>query len=76
MGKLDDLKPTGRIYTCAVRTLRATLEQADQAKLDAMLADPRWTHNALATALQNKGLPISPNRLQRHRENNCSCSKI
>ena len=76
MGQLDDLTPTGRIYTCRVRSLRATLEPADQAKLDAMLTDGRWTHNALALALTAKGLPISPNRLQRHRENNCSCSKI
>lgn len=76
MGLLDDLTPAPRVYPCRVRDVRATLEPDDQTALDAALADPRWKHYTLSKALQAKGLDIKTPALQKHRENNCSCSKI
>lgn len=77
MGLLDDLtQPEGRIYTCRVRTLRDTLDQADQTKYDQLINDLTWPANTLAKALATKGLLVSQQMITRHRRGECTCSKI
>ena len=72
---LEDLKPTSRIRTCKVRTLRADLSESDQKiLLDAVNDADTWSINALVVALRDRGLTITRDTIDRHRRGVCSCS--
>jgi hypothetical protein len=73
MGLFDDLTPIKRVYSCRIRTLLATLEAGDRDKLAALLASPDWSHTQLVNALQSRGVVVTRDAIQRHREGVCSC---
>lgn len=73
---LEDLSKPVRIHPCAVRTLCATLSEADQAILLDAVMDPTWRMSTLESALSSKGLTLSQGAIKRHRFKECSCSKI
>lgn len=77
MGLLDDMiEPEGRIYNCRVRTVKDTLEPADQIKFEQLVNDLTWPANTLAKGLASKGLHVSQQIITRHRRGECTCSKI
>lgn len=77
MGLLDDLTPPSRYrMKCHYALLKAKLDDADQARLEQMIADPAWSNTGLAKALTSKGLDIGQQSIARHRRQDCSCSKI
>lgn len=70
---LEDLKPTPRKVSCAVRKILDKLEKKDQEILIAALANPDWASIALARELKARGLMISEHPIYRHRKGECSC---
>jgi len=73
---LEDLTNEPRVRPCRVNTIKATLNAADQAKLEAAVTDPAWPISQLEKQLRAKGLDISDSSITRHREKRCACSKI
>jgi len=73
---LEDLTNEPRVRPCRVNTIKATLNAADQAKLEAAVTDPTWPISTLEKQLRAKGLDISDSSITRHREKRCACSKI
>jgi hypothetical protein len=73
---LEDLTNEPRVRPCRVNTIKATLNAADQAKLEAAVTDPTWPISQLEKQLRAKGLDISDSSITRHREKRCACSKI
>lgn len=77
MGLLDDLTPPGtRSYPCRVRTIIESLDEADAKIFTDAVADMRWSGNALAKAMSDRGIELGVSAIQKHRAKGCSCSKI
>lgn len=76
MGILDDLSPESRTYSCKIRTVCETLEMQDATILNSAVMNPEWAVVGLSTALNKKGIRISPSVIRKHREKACSCWKI
>jgi hypothetical protein len=71
---LEGLQPPQQVRTCGVRTLRATLDEADLIIFDRALADyDSWPHKTLARALNGRGVVISDKPIRMHRAGRCSC---
>jgi len=73
---LEDLTNEPRVRPCRVNTIKATLNAADQIKLEEAVTDPTWPISQLEKQLRAKGLDISDSSITRHREKRCACSKI
>jgi membrane-bound inhibitor of C-type lysozyme len=75
MGLLDDLDPAkqARVYSCKVRTLKATLDEADQVALQNAVDDERWLVTSLMKALAERGLRLNKEAIVAHRKRVCSC---
>ena len=73
---LEDLKPPKRIYPCKVRTIKDELELNDRIRFEAAIRDSNWTPWALHLALKEKGIQVTDKGIKRHRDGNCSCSKL
>lgn len=76
MGLLNDLTPEPRQYPCKIRTVCETLEIGDSVILNSAVMNPDWPIVGLSTALNKKGIHISPSVITKHREKACSCWKI
>jgi hypothetical protein len=73
MGLLDNLEPPKRTTTCLVRTIKQSLDESDQIKLDEIIADTRWNTSAISEALASKGIVVSRASIYTHRKGKCSC---
>lgn len=73
---LDSIKAEnqhGPTPCCNIAHLLTHLNKADQADLHAALADANIKHTAIIRVLKNRGLPIKPSAVSRHRKGECSC---
>lgn len=71
---LEGLTPPERVTTCAVRTMRERLDEADLKIFDEALADfDSWPHKTLSAALTKRGARISEKPIRMHRSGLCSC---
>lgn len=73
---LEDLKPPKRIYPCRVRTIKDQLELNDRIRLEAALRDENFAAWALHQALKSKGIQVTDRAIRRHRDRDCSCSRL
>lgn len=69
-----NVRPTKK--PCAVRTLWASLSDADKEILMSNIGDYSIPVKRLEKALREVGVVISDTAIARHRESLCSCSKI
>jgi hypothetical protein len=77
MSILGDLnQPPTKIWPCRVRTLYNEFEKKDQAIFEAAIQDLNWKASTLSKALAVKGVIIAGSAITRHRQKECSCSKI
>ncbi len=77
MGLLDDLhQPPSKVWTCRVRTIYSELEGKDKDIFDAAISDYNWKAETLSKALAQRGIKIAGSGITRHRQKECSCSKI
>jgi hypothetical protein len=76
MGLLDDLELPQKIWPCRVRTIYSELEKKDQSIFEAAIQDNNWKASTLSKALAVKGIIIAGSAITRHRQKECSCSKI
>ena len=73
---LEDLQPPQKVLSCAVRTLRESLSETDQAILDKAILDiSSWPHRTLAKSLTERGAKISDKPIRLHRLWLCSCPR-
>lgn len=70
---LEGLTPPIKESLCAVMVRAADLEPADLKILLDSLADARWSNNALAAALTERGFEISESTVRKHRTKACAC---
>ena len=75
MGLLDDLTPEPRLYSCKIRTICETLDIEDSVILNSAAMNQDWPVVGLSSALNKKGIKISPSVITKHREKACSCWK-
>lgn len=74
---LEDLKPPKRTYPCRVRTIAKQLEDKDvEHFLTAINDKEAWTAWALHLALKSKGIQVTDKAIRRHRDRDCSCSRL
>lgn len=73
MGLLDDLEPPTKKRICIVGRILEELDESDRETLQNALANDKWSTNALAKALNNRGLKLNRNSLHEHRTKACSC---
>ena len=63
---------------CVIGRWSATAPPAEVAALDAMIADPAWTHSALARLVSDDpdtDLTLRPDTMRRHRVGECTCAR-
>jgi hypothetical protein len=76
MGLLDGLEPPQKTYSCRIRTLFGELDAKDIEILKEALADEKtWSINGLKVALAVRGIKVSTDAINRHRQGACNCSK-
>jgi hypothetical protein len=75
MGMFDDLKLQEKQWPCKVRDLLNSLDDSDRKVLTTIMKDSRWTNEALARAINERGFNIVGITLGRHRRGACSCSR-
>lgn len=72
---LEGLTPPVKESLCAVMVRAADLAPSDlKILLDALL-DARWSNNALAAELTNRGFEISESTVRKHRTKACACAR-
>ena len=77
MGLLDDLSaPPAKIWTCRVRTIYNELDEKDKTIFEDAVNDLSWKAETLSKALTQRGIRIAGSGITRHRQKECSCSKI
>lgn len=76
MGLLDDLELPEKVWTCRVRTIFSELEGKDKDIFEEAINDPAWKAETLSKALTQRGIKIAGSGITRHRQKECSCSKI
>jgi hypothetical protein len=72
---LEGLEPKKREALCVVAREAAKLSKEDLKILLDALDDQRWTSNALAEALIERGFKAGRNALTLHRTKRCSCAR-
>ncbi len=73
---LENLTNEPRVQPCRVRSLKETMNEADQEKLEQAVTDETWPAKKLELQLRKLGVDISDTSIMRHREQRCSCSRI
>jgi hypothetical protein len=73
---LENLQVKSHKPNCSVRSLYDSLSDVDKEILMSNLCDPAVSSRALAKALAEVGVIISKDSIQKHRNSECSCSKI
>jgi hypothetical protein len=76
MGLLDDLELPQKVWPCRVRTLYSEFEKKDKDIFESAVLDLNWPASTLSKALAAKGIIIAGSAITRHRQKECSCSKI
>ena len=76
MGLLDDLELPQKIWPCRVRTIYNEFDKKDQTIFEGAILDNNWKASTLSKALAVKGIIIAGSAITRHRQKECSCSKI
>lgn len=76
MGLLDDIsaEETAPGHPCGVASILARLDPPDRDELTVALASD-FKGSAIAKALASRGHRISGYTIQRHRRNECRCSR-
>lgn len=72
---LKGLTPPEKETICAF--MRNATDQLDKADLQILidnLADPRWSHKALAEALTERGFKCYDDQVRLHRTRRCICA--
>jgi hypothetical protein len=71
---LKGLTPPEKEYICAfMRNAMDQLDKSDLQVLQENLADARWAHAALATALTERGFKCYDDQVRLHRNGRCAC---
>jgi hypothetical protein len=70
---LENMKPTNRQYSCKMKSILASLSEADRKILAEALESPLWNNSALTTALNERGLKVSRYSVDSHTRKQCSC---
>lgn len=73
---LEDLQKPEKIWPCRVRTLYSEFEKKDKDIFENAVLDLNWPASTLSKALAAKGIIIAGSAITRHRQKECSCSKI
>lgn len=74
---LEGIKPPQKEAVCyLMRKAASDLDSADLAILNEALADPRWSSNALGTALNDRGFKINKGAINEHRTKKCACARV
>lgn len=73
---LEDLQKPEKIWPCRVRTLYSEFDKKDKDIFENAVADANWPASTLSKALAAKGIIIAGSAITRHRQKECSCSKI
>jgi len=73
---LENMNPTSRQYSCKMRTIIESLNDADRKILVEALESPLWNNSALTTALNERGLKVSRYSVDSHTRKQCSCWRI
>ena len=73
---LEDLQKPEKIWPCRVRTLYSEFDKKDQDIFENAVLDTNWPASTLSKALAVKGIIIACSAITRHRQKECSCSKI
>jgi hypothetical protein len=72
---LKGLTPPEKETLCAfMRNAADQLDKADMQVLLDNLADPRWQHATLATALTERGFKCYDDQVRLHRTGKCICA--
>lgn len=72
---LEGLTPLVREPICAfIISATEQLSKKDMQILLDNLADPRWKHLTLATALTERGFKCYADQVRKHRTGKCSCA--
>ena len=72
---LEGLTPPSRDRLCAVMSRASDLDSKDLAILSEALVDSRWSNNALADALKERGFEVSESVIRKHRSKKCCCAR-
>lgn len=73
---LENLGQNRRVYSCRVREVMADLDDKDKLIFENALATKGWGAATLSRQLRDLGIHIADSSITRHRQGNCSCSKI
>jgi hypothetical protein len=73
---LENMNPTNRQYSCKMRNILESLNDADRKILAEALESPLWNNSALTTALNERGLKVSRYSVDSHTRKQCSCWRI
>lgn len=73
---LEDLQKPEKIWPCRVRTLYSEFDKKDKDIFENAVLDLNWPASTLSKALAAKGIIIAGSAITRHRQKECSCSKI
>lgn len=76
MGLLDGLRMPEKITSCKVRTILTELSPEDAEIFINAVNDLEFKPTPLAKELSMRGVEITKEPIQRHRDGACSCSKI
>lgn len=71
---LEGLAPKEKEALCYLMKKASELSSDDLKILMDALADPRWSSNALTTALRERGFVIHRGAVNMHRKKTCSCA--
>ena len=72
---LKGLTPPEKEYVCAfIRTAADKLDKDDYKFLEENLADTRWNHANLASALNERGFKCYADQVRLHRTGRCICA--
>lgn len=70
---LEDLFLPVKTYTCRVRTIKETLNKADQEIFESAVNNPEWPCKTLSNELRKREIKISDTAIKQHRDRRCSC---
>ena len=72
---LEGLTPPVKERLCIIGKQAAELDSKDLTILMDALANPRWSSEALALALTERGFKVSDSVLRKHRRKECACAR-
>ncbi len=70
---LEGLVPPINERLCIIGNKSAELSKEDLQILNDALANPLWTHNALAVELSRRGFQVGRDAINKHRAKGCLC---